>query len=371
MGKHRKPASRAALREASREKKPGGGLTLYGARLIGEGFNPEGTKSLDREIVAYIATRIFHAPVTWPDASDYPWVRLPYDTNGYSATLTGALQNYLKHASKLGQFARDPGLRETVEDVEKRSAKTKSTYLVIEERGKVTDCRMDQGECWPGPDSGRDGVVIIKTSGGAWPTFTEQVERDTALLAAMRTLTKVDHPFELYARSICYITDQGETAHPIASKMSVAYGGVRVTKPVIGGKVSLWADQLGRAGGLLVRASTDPAVNELLAAIRLDKAKTTSISLVVLASLASPNRCGLLLSDTGSKGPPGRSKSATAMEGSQGAPQRNRALVDRESRLREGCGSSSVRRRGGGLHSDGQLPNAQQSPVSTPFGSVG
>ena len=273
MGKHRKPASRAALREASREKKPGGGLTLYGARLIGEGFNPQRTKSLDREIVAYIATRIFHAPVTWPDASDYPWVRLPYDTDGYSATLTGALQNYLKHASKLGQFARDPGLRETVEDVEKRSAKTKSTYLVIEERGKVTDCRMDQGECWPGPDSGRDGVVIIKTSGGAWPTFTEHVERDTSLLAAMRTLTKVDHPFELYARSICYITDQGETAHPIASKMSVAYGGVRVTKPVIDGKVSLWADQLGRAGGLLVRASTDPAVNELLAAIRLDKAK--------------------------------------------------------------------------------------------------
>jgi hypothetical protein len=241
--------------------------------MIAAGLNPAGTKFLVREIVGYLATRVFHAPVTWPDASDYSAARLPGETDGYSATLTSELKNYLKCKSRLGQFAQDPGLREAVEKIEKQSAKTKSTYLVVEESGEITDCKMDQGECWPGPDSGRDGVVIIKTSGGAWPTFMEQVERDTALLVAMRTLTKVGHPFELYARSVCFLTDQGETAHPIVYKMSVAYGGVRVTKPVAGGKVSVWANRLGEVSERLVHASGDPAVNELLAAIRLDKAK--------------------------------------------------------------------------------------------------
>ena len=199
MGKHRKPASRAALRKASQEKKAGGGLALGGARMMAKAFNPNGSEFLVREIVPYTATKIFHAPVNWPDECDTFWVRIPGETIEYSATLTGELKNYLENASKLGQFASDPGLRESVENVEKRTV-AKSTYLVVEERGQITGCRMDQGECWQGPDAGRDGVVIFNTSGGAWPTFTEQVERDTAFLAAMRTMTKATHPFELHAR---------------------------------------------------------------------------------------------------------------------------------------------------------------------------
>ena len=272
MGKHRKPASRTALRKASQEKKPGGGLALGGARLMAEGLNPEGSELLVREIVAYNATKIFHAPVSWPEESDDSWVRIQGDAPEYSATLTGELKNYLENGSKLGQFAKDPGLRETVEDIEKRAG-TKSTYLVVEERGQVTECTMGRGECWQGPDGGRDGVVIFKTSGGVWPTFSEQVERDTALLAAMRTMTRAPHPFELHTRSVCYITDQGEPAHPMTVEMNVAYGGFRSTKPITRGMVAEWASQLGENSERLRRASVDPAVNELLAAIRLDKAR--------------------------------------------------------------------------------------------------
>ena len=271
MGKHRRPESRAALRKASQEKKPGGGLFLGGARVAAEAFNPEGSGFLVREIVAYKATRIFHAPMNWPEESGDWWVRIPGETREYSATLTSELTDYLESASKLGQFGIDPRLREAVEDVEKRAGTSKEAYLVVEENGQITECRMDRGECWQGPDGGRDGVVIFKTSGGTWPTFSEQVERDTSLLAAMRTMTKAAHPFELHARSVCYITDHGEPAHPVIFETNFAYGGVRVTRPIVGGKVAGWANQLGEGSGRLLRESIDPAVKELLAAIRLDK----------------------------------------------------------------------------------------------------
>ena len=179
MGKHRKPESRAALRKASQEKKSGGGLMLSGAQFYGEKINPEVSEFLVREIVAHNATKIFHAPVSWPDENDETWVRIHGETPNYSATLTGELKDYLENESNLGQYAIDPGLREKVEDIEKRSA-SKSTYLVVEERGPITDCRMDRGECWLGPNNGKDGVVIFKASGGAWPTFSEQVERGTS-----------------------------------------------------------------------------------------------------------------------------------------------------------------------------------------------
>ena len=85
-------------------------------------------------------------------------------------------------------------------------------------------------------------------------------------------MTKVTHPFELHVRSVCFITNKGEPAHPMVIKMNVAYGGARVIKQIPSGSVVEWANQLVDNAERLRRAITDPAVNELLAAIRLDKA---------------------------------------------------------------------------------------------------
>ena len=272
MGKHRKPASRAALLTASQERPKAGVVTLAAARRAARGLNPDASEFLVRDIVGYNATRIFHTPVTWPDGKAGSWVRIKGSTPEYSATLTSSLKTYLDSASTQGQFARSPGFRETVAEVEKRQGRD-TIFLVVEERGPINDCRMERGECWPLPDEGPDGVAIFKTSKGAWPQFREQEERDTALLAAIRTMRKARHPFELHARSVCYITDQGETALPFTLEMSIGYGGVRAISRMSDGEVASWADEVGDREARLRRASVDPAVNELLNAIRLDEAK--------------------------------------------------------------------------------------------------
>ena len=272
MGKHLPPTSRTALLKESLQRKKGGGLALGEARRLGQTLNPEVMDFLVRDIVGYSVTRIFHAPMHWPDDSRDLWARLPNSTPEYTATVTGHLRQCLESGSALGQFAKDPGLRETVAEVEKRSG-GKATYLVVEEQGPINGCRMERGECWLGPDGGRDGVAIFKAGGGAWPEFTEKVERDTVLLAAMRTTTKAAHPFELHARSVCYFTDQGETAHALAIDVNIAYGGPRLISPIPGGAVEEWTDRVGGRVERLLLASTDPAVNELLTAIRLDEAR--------------------------------------------------------------------------------------------------
>ena len=272
MGKHLKSVSRTAQLKASQERAKGGGLTLGGARMMAQGLSPEVSEFLIRDIVAYNATRIFHAPMTWRDDNGDSWVRLPDSTPEYTVTVTGCLTKYLEKGSRLGQFDNDPGLRETVEKVEKRSGRN-STFLVVEELGPINGCRMDRGECWLGPDGGRDGVVIFKTNEGAWPEFNEMRDRDTVLLAAMRTITKKEHPFELHARSVCYVTNQGELAHPLTMQMNISYGGARVTSPIPDGAVAKWVYQVGERVEQLRRASVDPATNELLTAIRLDKTR--------------------------------------------------------------------------------------------------
>ena len=272
MSKHRRAAIRAALLKASQETEKEGGLTLAGARLMGRGSNSDASEFLVRDIVAYNATRIFHAPLIWPDGNASSWERIQGSTPEYSGTLTGSLKNYLENGSEQKQFAKDPGLRETVADVEKRKGRS-ATYLVVEERGPISDCRMERGECWQGPDGGRDGVVIFNTSEGEWPQFSERVKRDTALLAAMRTMTKARHPFELHARSILYITDRGEPAHPLRMEVNISYGGARVISPIPDAAAAKWAYELGDRTERLQQACVDPAVNELLDAIRLDEAK--------------------------------------------------------------------------------------------------
>ena len=272
MGKNLSPAHRIACLKETQHQNTGGLLALAEVRRMAQVFNPEVTDFLVREIIGYSVTRIFHAPMHWPDGSTVSWARVPNSTPEYTATLTGRLRQCLECGSALDQFAKDPGLRETVAKVEERSA-DRSTFLVVEEQGPISGCRMERGECWPGPDGGRDGVAIFKAGGGAWPEFTEKVERDTTLLASLRTMTKAAHPFELHARSVCYFTDQGETAHPVPFTVNIAYGGPRVTSPIPGGAVGEWADQLGEHGERLLAASTDPAVAELLSALRLDEAR--------------------------------------------------------------------------------------------------
>lgn len=259
--------------KASQKTTKEGGLALAGARQMAQALNPDITEYLVRDIVAYNTIRVFHAPMKWPEGDEDPWAQLPDSTPEYTATLTGNLTKYLESASALGRLASDPAVREEVETIVKRSS-SNSTFLVIEEQGPVDGCTMDRGECWPGPARDPDSVVVFNLIGGAWPEFSEQVDRDTVLLAALRTITRKDHPFELHSRSVCFVTDAGEMAHIANFEAKVAYGGARAMPRIPDGEVPKWADKVAHRVKRLRRASTDPAVNELLSAVRLDKARS-------------------------------------------------------------------------------------------------
>ena len=73
MAKHRNPKLRAALLKASEEEEPAGGIFLGEAGRLAQVLNPDATEFLVREIVAYKATRIFHAPVIWPAEEGDAW----------------------------------------------------------------------------------------------------------------------------------------------------------------------------------------------------------------------------------------------------------------------------------------------------------
>ena len=265
--KHLRPEDREAARLAGANN-PRGGLTLDGARAIGKTLNPNMPDFLVRSIVGYTVTKIFDTPVAWPTESGICHYRISGGTSKYSATLTGKLTDYLRSESELGQFVKDPGLRENVQNIENNSG-VNPTFLVVEECGEIGACRMGQGECWQGPNSGRDGVVIFKTTDGAWPTLSEQIEQDTSLLAAMRAMSRSTHPFELRAKHVLFLTDQDESAHPYVVDVSVAFGGLRVLRPLDPD----WPGALGATVKILREASGDPAVKQLLAAIRLDNVR--------------------------------------------------------------------------------------------------
>ena len=272
MSKKRLTPNRSELIKTSQEKKRSGGITLAGARMIAENLNHGQSEFLKREIVSCNITKVFHAPVNWPAEHEGYWIRISGATPEYSATLTSDPARYLKNASILGQYDNDPDLREKVEGFEGKHGKG-SSYLVIEESGQVGECVMDHGECWKNPDELGGGVLIFEIPGRPWPKFSEKTDRDVSLLTSMRIRTRVSHPFELYARSVLFITAYGEPAHALNVQMSISYGGLRVTKRIPDGDLSKWADDTGHAAERLRVVSTDSAIQELLAATRLDEAK--------------------------------------------------------------------------------------------------
>lgn len=196
MSKKRRTPDRSELIKTSQEKSGDGGITLAGARMIAENLNFGQPDFLKREIVSYNITKVFHAPVNWPDEHEGHWIRTSGGTPEYSATLTRDPARYLKNSSILEQYDNDPALREKIEGFEGKHGKG-SSYLVIEESGQIIECVMNEGECWKNPNELGGGVIIFEIPGRSWPKFYEKTEWDVSLLASMRIRTHVSHPFEL------------------------------------------------------------------------------------------------------------------------------------------------------------------------------
>lgn len=272
MGKQKKPEKRAELLRSSQEQKSNGGVTLAAAKLMAQSINPNAADFLTRKIVGYYAIRIFHAPFSLPDNCTSASERIPGMEAEYSATLTSHLEKYLEDGRANKAFPVPSGLREAIDKLVKGNGNN-SIYLVIEEHGSVDNCVMNQGECWEANIGDYDSVYIFKTTDGAWPNVQEQEETDAALLAAIRTMTKATHPFELHARSLQYVTDKNEFTCSIEGKLNIAYGGVRVTSSLDNTDVSSWAKNISGRVARLQEASSDQAIREMLFAVRLDKSR--------------------------------------------------------------------------------------------------
>lgn len=272
MGKPKKPERRAELLRSSQEEKSNGDITLAAAKLMAQSLNANASDFLTRKIVGYYAIRIFHAPFALPDHCPSAWELIPGMGTGYSATLTSHLDKFIEEGRVNNIFPVSPGFRETVENLAK-SHLNNSIHLVIEEHGSVDNCILDHGECWEGSSDDYASVYIFKTSDGAWPNVQEQEETDTALLAAIRTMTRKTHPFELHARSLQYVTDKHEFTISIEGKLNIAYGGLRAISSLNNSDVGSWAKKISGKAAKLRQASSNQAIRELLYAVRLDKSR--------------------------------------------------------------------------------------------------
>ena len=272
MGKQKNPEKRAELLRSSQEEKSNGDVTLAAAKLMAQSINPNAADFLTRKIVGYYAIRIFHAPFSSPDNCTSAWERIPGMEAEYSATLTSHLEKYLEDGRANKTYPVPSGLREAIDKLVKGSGNN-SIYLVIEEHGSVDNCVMNQGECWEANIGDYDSVYIFKTTDGAWPNVQEQEETDAALLAAIRTMTKATHPFELHARSLQYVTDKNEFSRSIEGKFNIAYGGVRRISSLHNFDMVSCANYISGKVAQLQKASSDQAIRELLYAVRLDKSR--------------------------------------------------------------------------------------------------
>ena len=267
-----KPERRALEREASRKLRGDGYLTLAWARTLPEEESP----ILERHIVGYRSATIFASPFSWTTPTNTDWIGIAssnIDGATCSAILTNDLAKYLSEISDQDQFRHSPGLREQVASLETTHGES-GAFLVFEQAGSIAKCTLNQGECFYGKVfESQEGLILIRTMDGAWPEFHEAVDFQNKVLAVIRARTKTLHPYELHAKSVCFVTDKGERGIPIAPTLNLAYGGLRAETLVPKDDVEEWGAEFQRSLDRMDAFQQNAAMTELLVAIRLDSAK--------------------------------------------------------------------------------------------------
>ena len=272
LPKHMKPERRTLEREASKKLVCDGYLTLAWARNLAE----KGSSILERHIVSYQLTKIFHSPFSWTDITNVDFISIAgFESGGAtcSAILTHDLAKYLNEISDQDQYNFSPGLRDKVASLASKHGDG-SVFLVVEEAGSIERCTLNRGECFYGKVSeDQEGLILVRTMDGAWPEIHEAVDFENKVLAMVRARTKTLHPYEFHAMSVCYVTDSGEIMIPLEPSISVSYGGLRVSKVIPKENVDQWGAEFQKSMDRVDTFEPNAALTELLFAIRLDSAK--------------------------------------------------------------------------------------------------
>ena len=240
-GKHAEERRKSVLQ--SLEKKPSGGVTTYGAKIMAA---PLGGTEVDCTVEGYCRTFIFEFPGSRLTSDDPVAPQTITECESLKAVVVSDLPAYFQDGhSKFQHYAIDVSLRDGVgrtyyKEVEQRQPPKWPLFMVIEQYETVPTTTFNNGECFM-IDECRNGEELIeggredekallacRTSSGVWPKFSPDIQGVNAVLVALKVEQNVSYCIQERYSCSCFVSNDGRAVYTFHPTISIGYEGVRV-----------------------------------------------------------------------------------------------------------------------------------------------
>ena len=191
-------------------------------------------------VEGHYRTFVFEFPGSQLTSEEPVAPQLIADCESLRAAVVSNLPAYFREGhSKFQHYGIDVSLRDGVDRVfrgeeERQTPPHRPLFVVIERYENVPATTFDKGECFvvderrdgeelvEGGREGEKALQAVKTSNGAWPDFTPDMEGVNTVLAALKVEQGVTHHIEERYSCSCFVTDDGQAVYPMRSEMRIA-----------------------------------------------------------------------------------------------------------------------------------------------------
>ena len=243
-------------------------------------------------VTHFCQTLVFEFPGSHPAPEKLDDNQVIFESGVLKATVVSDLAEYFEQGySPFPHYSIDVSLhagidRVTSEGVSHGKSTRGEIYLVVEQFEQIPATTFASGECFlidevqgeeeviEGGRAGMQALLAFRTGGGVWPEFFPDVPAVNTVLAAVKVEQNITHPITKHYSCSCLVSDDGRAVYTMHPKMNIAYGGLRVTKPV---NVGEFQQKIARIrlihDGLKRDAEEAPQVAELIDSVLLDNKK--------------------------------------------------------------------------------------------------
>lgn len=287
MSKRKSAKERRKSVLQSLEKKPSGGVTTHGAKLM---TAPLGGTEVICTVEGYCQTFIFEFPGSRMTSEDSVTPQLIAESKNLKAVVVSDLPAYfLDGHSKFPHYAIDVSLRAGVKrtydkETEHLKHPQRPMFVVIELYETVPMTTFDNGESFlinerrdgeeliEGGREGERALLAIKVSDGVWPDFSPSMQSVNTVLAALKIEQNITHYIDEHYSCSCYVSDDKRAVYTLRPEISIGYGGARVLSPIDAtGLQTKVASIRSIYNGIRRDSMTMPQAAELVDSILLDK----------------------------------------------------------------------------------------------------
>ncbi len=226
-------------------------------------------------------TQLFELSGAVLDEGASPAPHVIFQTESFRATIVSDPCTFLAQSEFSSHYSASYSLRKEFQDVLAKIKKQSKghvdrLFVVMEEYKTIEATDMHNGEClvldqgvMKGGTKGRDAILALRSTDGAWPDESTDTVSENIVMAAVKAEQDITYGVKALADHLNFLECNGTIVHIQEGYGDLKFGALKANRRMDVDKVRIKAQRISAGIDVLRRKRSLPALSELITALRL------------------------------------------------------------------------------------------------------